>query len=162
MRFRLFQYPLPAPEELTELNTFLASHRVVHVQHQIVSKGAGSGMLVFVVEYLERSTNPPQQKSEIRVDYREELSPAEFEVFSKLRDFRRRIAEEEAVPVYNIFTNAQLAEVVRRKITTASGLRDIEGVGKSRVEKYGERLLAELQSISPAKNPGEVAGKEGA
>jgi hypothetical protein len=45
MRFKLFQYPLPAPEELTDLNAFLASHRVVHVQHQVVPKGEGSESL---------------------------------------------------------------------------------------------------------------------
>ncbi len=70
--------------------------------------------------------------------------PEEFEVFSRLRDWRKAVAEKEGVPVYVVLTNEQLAQMVQKKVNTKTGLKEIEGVGDPRVEKYGESLLALL------------------
>jgi len=61
---------------------------------------------------------------------------------------RKKIAEEEGVPVYAIFTNAQLAEIVKREMKDLSELATIEGIGKTRIEKYGERLFRALEESS--------------
>ena len=65
-------------------------------------------------------------------------------------------AETEAVPIYTIFSNAQLAEMVKRRVQTAADLGRIEGIGKARLEKYGARLLAILSDLAPAKETGET------
>jgi len=83
------------------------------------------------------------------VDYREELTESEFAVFSALRDWRKVRGETEGVPVYTIFTNAQLAEIVKKKVGTIAELGKVEGVGKSRIEKYGESLLAVCRDFIP-------------
>jgi len=75
------------------------------------------------------------------VDYKEVLKPGEFEVFSRLRDWRRAVAEKEGVPVYTIFTNEQLAQMVQKKVNSKAALKEIEGVGDARVEKYGDALM---------------------
>ena len=49
-----------------------------------------------------------------KVDYREVLSPEQFAAFVKLRALRQAIAKDEAVPVYVIFTNEQLAAMVQK------------------------------------------------
>jgi hypothetical protein len=41
------------------------------------------------------------------VDYREVLKPEEFEVFSRLREWRKAVAEKEGIPVYAVLTNGQ-------------------------------------------------------
>jgi hypothetical protein len=38
------------------------------------------------------------------VDYKEVLKPEEFEVFSRLREWRKGVAEKEGVPVYTVLT----------------------------------------------------------
>ena len=53
-------------------------------------------------------------------------------------------AEKEGVPVYTIFTNEQLAQMVQKKVNSKVGLKEIEGVGDARVEKYGEALMQML------------------
>jgi hypothetical protein len=58
-----------------------------------------------------------------KVDYREVLSAQDFAVFSKLREVRKGLAEKEGVPPYTIFTNEQLAAVVRQKVTTKAEAR---------------------------------------
>lgn len=78
-------------------------------------------------------------------DYKELLSPEDFAVFVKLRDLRKEIAQADAVPVYAIFTNEQLARMVETRVTSAAGLEAIAGVGDARIAKYGERFLACLQ-----------------
>ncbi|MBP9803395.1 MAG: HRDC domain-containing protein [Candidatus Accumulibacter sp.] len=48
------------------------------------------------------------------------------------------MAEQEGVPMYALFTNEQLAEMVTRRTTTIAALGEIDGVGKARIEKYGK------------------------
>ena len=80
------------------------------------------------------------------IDYKETLSPADFAIFAKLRDVRKAIAQTEAVPVYTIFTNEQLAQMVGSKATDRAALAKIDGVGDARLDKYGPRFLAVLTS----------------
>ena len=79
-----------------------------------------------------------------KVDYKEVLKPEEFEVFSRLREWRKGVAEKEGVPVYVVFSNEQLAQVVQKKVSSKAALKEIEGVGDSRVEKYGSAVLERL------------------
>ena len=86
------------------------------------------------------------------MDYKEVLKPEEFEVFSRLRDWRRAVADKEGVPVYTIFTNEQLAQMVQKKVNSKAALKEIEGVGEVRVEEYGEALL-QVMSVAAAARP---------
>ncbi len=53
--------------------------------------------------------------------------------------------------------NDQLAAMVQKKITTKAGLKQIEGVGDARVEKYGDAVLAILkQSYTPPDQKNET------
>jgi superfamily II DNA helicase RecQ len=74
-------------------------------------------------------------------------SQAEFDVFSNLRQLRKDMAQAEAVPVYALFTNEQLAQMVQRRCRTKSDLLGIEGVGEAKVEKYSDRLLPILVAL---------------
>ena len=79
-----------------------------------------------------------------KVDYKEVLSPEDFAVFARLRELRKEIAQAEAVPVYTIFTNEQLAQMVQARAPDRAGLEKIAGVGDARIEKYGARMLEVL------------------
>jgi hypothetical protein len=75
----------------------------------------------------ETGRNPNLSRN--RVDYKTVLSPDEFPVFSRLREFRKELAQTEAVPVYALFTNEQLAQMVQRRCQSKSDLAQIEGPG---------------------------------
>ena len=148
MHFQLFQYPLPGPPDLADLNAWLASHRVVAVQQHVVT-APGGALLVFVVQSIEAGTSRTGTTSAAvarKIDYKEALSPEEFSLFSRLRDERKRIADAEGVPVYAVFTNEHLAEMAKRRPATLSSLGSIDGMGKARLEKHGARLLAIIAS----------------
>jgi ATP-dependent DNA helicase RecQ len=65
-----------------------------------------------------------------------------------LRQLRKELSDREGLPAYAIFNNEQLAEMVRRQVTTIESLRKIPGVGEGRVEKYGTAFLSCLREIS--------------
>ena len=47
---------------------------------------------------------------------------------------------------YVVFSNEQLAEMVKKKVTSKAALKEIEGVGDARVEKYGAGVLERMVS----------------
>jgi superfamily II DNA helicase RecQ len=138
MRYKIFTYPIPPPEEPEELNGFLSSSRVVSVQSHLVEKNK-IPYLIFIVEYLD--SNKMKNQAIPKIDYRETLSEGDFIIFSMLRDLRKSIAEKEGVPVYAIFTNAQLACMVVEKMQDTKELDSIQGVGKTKIEKYGYAFI---------------------
>ena len=146
MQLKLFIVPLKNVNAAeAEMNAFLRGHRVLAVKKEFVADGENS-FWTFCVEYLESAPagtasvagKPP------RVDYKEMLKPEEFEVFSRLRDWRKGVAEQEGVPVYVVFSNEQLSEMVKKRASTKAALKEIEGVGEARVEKYGAAVLERL------------------
>lgn len=145
MRYKFFSIPVAHSDDAeAELNRFLAAHRVLNVDNNFVSDGGNSYWAVCV----RYTTDPPGPSvgKRSKLDYKEILSETEFSLFVKLRELRKRIADEEAVPPYALFNNEQLAQMVRGEITTRTDLERIPGVGPSRIEKYAEPFLSLLRS----------------
>lgn len=69
------------------------------------------------------------------------LGEGDRQLFEHLRAWRRKRAEADAVPPYVVLTNVQLAHIAHRRPSTLSALKEIEGVGNGRVEKFGQDLL---------------------
>ena len=133
-----------------ELNGFLSSHKVLAVERHFVEHG-GDSFWAFCVDYWQGSQSSVRQSggprisgSSQRVDYKERLSPTDFKIFLKLREWRKTIAQSEAVPVYAVFTNEQLAQVASSNMSSKAALGRIDGIGDARVAKYGDALLAAL------------------
>src|ERR1700678_247690 len=145
MAYRFFMVPAHAPDVAQgELNRFLSSHRVLAVDRRWVDQGENS-FWALCVDYLDSSagsgTTGRNGSSRNRIDYREKLDRDSFAVFAKLRELRKQIAQAEAVPIYMVFTNEQLAQMVQARATTRTDLEKIEGVGDARIEKYAPRFL---------------------
>ncbi|OYW73702.1 MAG: hypothetical protein B7Z37_20585 [Verrucomicrobia bacterium 12-59-8] len=142
MPFAFFSIPAAArPEVAAELNAFLRSHRVLRVTQQWHEN---EGAWAFSVEYVDGVAGTGTPGSD-KVDYKETLPPEQFALFARLRTLRKTISEREGTPVFAVFSNAQLAEIVQRGCQTLADLRSIPGVGESRVAKYGVEVLAALQ-----------------
>jgi len=140
MQFNTFFIPVSdSGHAQEELNTFLRSKRVLAVEKVFTGQG-----WAFCVEWLEGGK--PELSGKPRVDYKEVLSPDEFTLFSKLREKRRELARRDGVQVYTIMTNEQLAGMVRLKVNDIAGLRTIDGVGESRIEKYGSDFLPLMEA----------------
>jgi superfamily II DNA helicase RecQ len=151
LKYRFFHIPALDPAAETEaLNRLLGQHRTLAVERHLVADGQASFWALCVV-YSEAESGPgaPEEAAQGRkpkVDYREVLSERDFATYAALRSLRKELAEREGVPAYALFTNEQLAAMVRRRARTAADLAEIAGVGKARVERYADpflRVLAE-------------------
>jgi hypothetical protein len=146
MQLRFFRIPAHDTGGFAEeLNGFLRSHRIVNVEREFCNNSDGAYWAV-CVEYLASVSGGagPSGGGKDKIDYREKLSPEDFAVFSALREVRKELAERDGVPVYAVFTNEQIAAMVTTKADSLAALQKIDGVGASRLEKYGERIVAAL------------------
>ncbi len=142
MKLHFFMIPAVEPAEAAEeLNRFCAAHRVVDVERHFVAAGSNSFWSICVCTQEGRIL---QKNNKSRVDYREVLNEDDFALFVKLRTLRKEQAEKEGVPPYALFTNEQLAEMVKRKVTSITTLAEIKGIGEARLEKYGRLFLDAL------------------
>ncbi|MDC3414577.1 DNA helicase RecQ [Aquibacillus sp. 3ASR75-11] len=64
-----------------------------------------------------------------------------LELFEELRSLRKRIADEESVPPYVLFSDATLKEMCRLLPTTKESILQVKGVGMKKYEQYGEAFL---------------------
>lgn len=143
MQVTQFQFRIPGDEDLSRLNDFFRKNQIVSVSRELIQLKDGA-ILVFIVETSDsnaRNNHVPEAKKTAKIDYREILDQAQFEMFSKLRELRKQMAEAEGVPVYTIFNNAQLAEMIQCNVQSESDLRKIDGVGQSRISKFGNSFL---------------------
>lgn len=151
MPLRFFMIPIHDSESSEpELNRFLSGHKVLSIERHLIDAGINSFWAI-CVDYLDSSSQQSGRQSgssRNRIDYKTILSPEEFTVFSRLRDFRKETAQSEAVPVYAVFTNEQLALMVQGCCQSRSDLLKIEGIGDAKVEKYCDPLLKILSSLS--------------
>ena len=157
MAFELFTIEIPnGRDELERLNRFLAMHRVVSTQRQTVTRD-GIPYLVFCLEYIpsqETRAVAPVAGYVEKKDVWQSLASDERTVYEKLRELRNGMAAEEHVKAFVIFTNEQLAEMARRRVTTLEAMKEIPEIGKSRLEKYCPRFLEVLRSLFAEKNEG--------
>lgn len=154
MKLQFFAIPaISSGQAQEEFNRFVASHRVARVEKELIPDGAASFWSVCVT-WIDGEAGTGPVSSPLRrgkdIDYRETLPPAEFAVFDRLRQWRKQTAEVEAVKVYNVFTNEQLAAIVQQRVTTTAALGRIEGVGEGRVTRYGEAVLAVMREVAPS------------
>ena len=111
------------------------------------------------MEYLESASGggqPPGGRLP-KVDYKEVLKPEEFEVFSRLRDWRKTVAEQEGVPVYVVFTNEQLAEMVRKRVASKAELGGIEGRTRGKERRHSCRPVGAEASRQECRRSGKCA-----
>jgi ATP-dependent DNA helicase RecQ len=69
-------------------------------------------------------------------------TPKEEALFAALRTRRLELARAQGVPPYVIFHDATLLEMVRRRPRDLAAMSVIPGVGRSKLERYGETFLA--------------------
>jgi ATP-dependent DNA helicase RecQ len=92
-------------------------------------------------------TRVPSKKQRMRAEragMAAELAglPVDEALFEALRSLRKRLADEQNVPAYVVFSDATLAEMAARRPATYADLLEVSGVGKAKLERYGDAFLA--------------------
>ena len=92
--------------------------------------------------------------------WRPPVPEADLPLWNALREWRAERAKRDGVPTYVIATNRQLAAMVERRPGSISALGAIDGIGKAKLEKYGQELLALVARPhdKPGRHPDEGRG----
>jgi ATP-dependent DNA helicase RecQ len=67
------------------------------------------------------------------------------ELFDKLRDLRVRIAEENSIPPYIVFSDKTLKDLSAKRPVTKEEMLQVHGIGEVKYERYGEAFLELLK-----------------
>lgn len=142
MQIKLFIVPVPGGEQVNEeLNRFMRSHRIISVQEQAI-QGNGGAFWCYSVRYAESTAFGEREKPGI--DYRELLGEAAFKRFSTYREIRKKVAKDDEVPAYMVFSDAELAALAKLEVLTEAGMKSVSGIGVKKVERYGRFFMQQL------------------
>ena len=148
MQIKIFSIPIGGDESaIEEMNLFLRANKIVDIRKELATVGCNSCWTFCITYILNNNPQAIKNNGENKIDYKKVLPPDIFERFSALRKLRKQIADNDAVPAYAVFTDAELAEIAKLDKLTLTALQNIPGIGKKKVEKYGNMFVnAELQS----------------
>lgn len=149
MQIKIFNIPIGADESITEeMNHFLRAHKIIDIKKELALLSDNS-CWSFCITYMQ--DNKPVDNNRAngngKIDYKEVLDAETFERFSNLRKLRKQIAEREAIPAYAVFTDAELAEMAKISPLTLLEMQKIPGIGKKKLEKYGNDFVVNAQTI---------------
>lgn len=74
------------------------------------------------------------------------LTDEQAAIYARLREWRNAEAKRQEISRFIIASNASLAEIARRVPYTLEDLAAVRGMGKARLEKYGEKILAVVRN----------------
>jgi ATP-dependent DNA helicase RecQ len=77
-----------------------------------------------------------------------DLAAEHIPLFEALRAARAELAREQSVPAYVIFHDATLRAMAAQRPRDLDSLGQVHGVGASKLERYGERMLRVLREAA--------------
>ena len=144
MQIKIFDLPAKGGEQIQEdFNRFLRGNKVLDIDRQFYVSSDNVGHWSILVTYLPTTIPMDRQERREKVDYKEVLDPLTFDRFSKLRVIRKKLAADDAVPAYAVFTDAELAQIAQLASVEPSLVARISGIGEKRMDKYG-KILCEM------------------
>jgi ATP-dependent DNA helicase RecQ len=82
-----------------------------------------------------------------------DLPEAATAVFEQLRAWRAAAAKEQGVPAYVIFHDATLRQIAAQSPSTLADLAAVNGVGETKLARYGQQILDLLAAPTAAPTP---------
>ncbi len=150
MQVKIFTIPVLGGEaQLDAMNVFLRSKKVLGLDKELVDTSFGT-FWCFCVTYLDSLEAAERERP--RVDYKKILPEAAYERFVRMRELRKRLAQEEGVPSYVIFTDEEMATLAQMESPELSAMKSVRGIGEKKVEKYGAAFL-QILNDEPAGKP---------
>ena len=73
-----------------------------------------------------------------------EVTDEDERLFQRLRALRKQLADEYHVLPYMIFSDEKLRAMVRRRPANVEELLEVPGVGRAKLQRYGDAFLEEV------------------
>jgi len=115
---------------------------IAYDQHYALRRGILAEAVLYQGRKVEliRPEEVAQQKAEQKPKTKTEA--ARDELLDRLKALRKRLADEQNVPPYVIFTDSTLEEMARIRPATPADLRHISGVGDRKMQLFGTSFLS--------------------
>ena len=84
----------------------------------------------------------------------------DFMLFEKLRALRKQIADREGVPPFVVFSDSTLREMSEVCPGDLASLRQVKGIGETKLKRYGAEFLAITQEYAAVQRPPAAASVE--
>ncbi len=140
MQIKIFTIPIgDNGSAVEEMNRFLRANKILEVQNQLISNDNGA-YWCFCVRFIEKSFNQAGE-TKGKVDYKTVLDEATFQKFSKLREIRKKVAADEGIPAFAIFTDEELAGLAKLETITAQNMLSVKGIGDKKVERFAKHFI---------------------
>jgi ATP-dependent DNA helicase RecQ len=68
-------------------------------------------------------------------------------LFERLREVRKRLADDKNIPPFIIFSDATLSDMSQQKPITQEAMLNVSGVGQQKYQQYGEIFIYEIKSF---------------
>ena len=104
----------------------------------------------FEAEYVSAAEKPKKVPKPKKQKYvlSEEMTPEQEVLFKALKVWRRNKAFELDVPAFVIFGDKTLRDLAQRNPANFEELKNVYGIGESKIERFGAELLLELKGQS--------------
>lgn len=148
MQLKFFTIPiLSASNEEETINKFLRSVKVLEIKRDLVIVGENAywTICILYILYGNSETRPLIQRG--KIDYKDILTDEQFKRFCQLRKVRKQISEEDAVPAFAVFTDMELSEISKLEEINCGSIKQINGIGIKKLEKYGLRFCELINQI---------------
>lgn len=156
MQIKIFCVPIASGDVAEEeLNRFLRSSKIIDIRKELAVLN-GNSCWTFCITYIESSHPLGLEgiKGGSKVDYKEVLDEESFGRFSAFRKIRKQLADQDAIPAFAVFTDAELAEMAKYPVLTLTEMQKVPGIGKKKVEKYGMAFVENGQVMTDEKSRG--------
>lgn len=144
MQIKIFTIPIgDSGRAVQEMNAFLRGNKILEVENRLISNEHGA-YWCFCVRYIEPAFGAADgRKSKAKVDYKKVLDEETFRKFSKLREIRKKIAAEQGISAFIIFTDEELAALAKLDEITEKNMLGIKGIGQKKVERFAKYFITE-------------------
>ena len=127
------------------MNDFLKNVSVKKTTQKLIS--GQTNFWSILIFYDEKSYNNKSSSGKITYDIDQELSDVERNTFETLKLWRKDKAEQLNVPSFMICHNSELITIAIEKPQEKHDLLKIKGFGEQKIEKFGDDIIALLNSI---------------
>lgn len=128
------------------LNEFLDSVAIKRTATQLVS-GQTNFWSILVFYDDQKAEKSERQSDKVSVTSDSELTADEAIIYGVLKQWRSDKASELSIPSFMVCHNTELMTVAKIKPQTLAELIKIKGFGEHKIAKFGDDILALLNSI---------------
>lgn len=119
-----------------ESKNLASSEKQMYQQAEFFMRYHKENPIDYTGKYLQITTLEPNEQAP-RIE--------DTEIYQDLKRYRYETSQAEGIKAFQVFTNAQLTDVITKMPSTLEELKQVSGFGEVKVDKYGDEILAIIE-----------------